>query len=147
MPMFSYKCPVCGLSFEKLVSAADKDQVTCRCGHEAAREAVELLNVKSTIDLKSKVVRSAKEVDIVVGTDSAQRWEAHEKRFAERTEGMVEIATGIKPGESFNPERIIGTESSKALAGVYEEAIKSGNPAVKGDIDKLDPLKEGMTKL
>ena len=60
MPVFSYKCTSCKLSFEKLVGQKGKDSVSCQCGKEAVREGVELFSTKSTIDPKEKVVYSSK---------------------------------------------------------------------------------------
>ena len=84
----------------------------------------------------------------MVGADSAKRWTGHEERFRERTKDMVEIDTGIKPGEKFNPETIVGPKSSRELATVYEQAAKAGDPALKSEwVDNIDPAKAGMRKI
>jgi putative FmdB family regulatory protein len=148
MPLFTYKCSDCSLRFEKLVSVQERDSVVCKCGADAVRDGVQPVNVKSSISPSEKVVRSKKEIDLVVGADSEKRWKAHEERFDKRTEGMVEIDPGIKAGENFNPERIVGDKESRELAGEYEEAVKNGDPALKDNwIDKLDPRKEGMKEI
>jgi putative FmdB family regulatory protein len=148
MPVFSYKCTVCGHSFEKLVGQKDKDSVLCRCGSPTAREGIELFATKSTINPKDKVVYSGKEADLVIGADSAKRWTGHEERFRERTKDMVEIDTGIKPGEKFNPETILGPKSSRDNGAVYEKAVKAGDPALKNEwLDNMDPAKAGMRKV
>ena len=148
MPIFTYRCS-CGFSFEKLVGAKEKDAVVCsKCGQVSKRDGVELFATASTIDPANKVAWSSKEVDLVVGADSSKRWEEHDRRFQDRTKDMVTIETGIQPGASFNPEKIIGTEASKAVAAVYEEAVKNGDPAVKAEwVDKIDPAAAGMKKL
>ena len=146
--MFTYKCTDCSLVFEKLVPTADRDSVTCACSAPAAREGVELMNTKSSINPAYKVIHSRKEADLVVGADADARWAAHDKRFTERTKDMVEIDTGITAGSSFNPERIIGSEKNQQVAELYETAVKNGDPAVSDNwVDKIDPKALGMQKL
>lgn len=141
MPLYTYSCQ-CGARFERISRASQRDDQKCpECGVKATRSEIEDFAIKSTINPKDKVIQTGKEIDLVVGRDSDQRWASHEERTRERRKGMDVVVPNLsEAGQSFNPEAAIGDANRKAAADVYAQAYKAGDPALKQEwIDKVAP--------
>lgn len=134
MPLYTYSCTSCGIKFERLARATLRDEQKCStCGSKAERAGVDEFAVKSTIDPKSKVVQTGKEIDLVVGRDAERRRAIYEDKRRARREGMTVIDTQVSAGKgnSFNPEAALGDSDRKAVTEQHTKAVKSGDPAVQ----------------
>jgi len=141
MPVYNYKCTECKLVSEKLVRVADKDAQICpRCGSKAQRMGAETFAVHTPLDTTKKDAYTESEIDKVVGSSANKKWEALTKKKEKKLAGENVVDLGIKPGQKFNPETLLGDQDRKTRAKIYSEAV-----AQKADKDSWD--KKGFSKL
>jgi putative FmdB family regulatory protein len=124
MPIYRYKCPGCNLVSEKLAKVADKDDQICpRCGSETRRLGADTFAVSTPLDTTKKDAYTESEIDKVVGASAHKKWEDLTKKKEKRLAGANVVDLGIKPGQTFNPEALLGDQKRKARAKEYSEAV------------------------
>lgn len=151
MPVYTYQCDTCGVVFDKLAQIAKRDDQECRsCGGPTKRQSSTGFSVKTPLDTSKKDAHTTKEIDRVVGASADQKWSEYEKKkeakLAEvaRRPDLKIVDMGIKPGEKFNPEALLGNAESKRSAEAYVEALEDKKARTKGT-ETWD--KKGFTKV
>ena len=76
MPVYSFKCPMCSLKFEKPLKSDYAGEVTCPSCHKPSNK----LPPQNVAGKVGEVTSLPKEIDLKVGADSDRKWEEYEER-------------------------------------------------------------------
>jgi len=113
-----------------MVAMNERDDQGCPlCSGKAVRNGFSGFSVNTPLDLKTKSPHTKKEIDRVVGEDADKKWQAFEKKTAEKiakaeeTEGAKIVTVAVKPGEKFNPEAMLGDANRRKRSEIYSEAV------------------------
>jgi putative FmdB family regulatory protein len=149
--MYTYKCTGCGFVFEELVSYEKRDSTTsCSiCHSNAVRNAAEIFGVHTTLNPKTDTIYSPKEIDKVVGTESAKKWAgyneawrpAYEARQQKRWKGAQPKVLDIPRDADgkFSPVMHLGDNKEKSLRKEYSTALQEHRAErVKKGIGQFD---------
>lgn len=151
MPTYIYKCEntQCGVKTERLVRLIERDTQSCLfCGKNVVREEINTFSVNTPLDTSKKDAYTSSEIDKVVGADANQKWTAFNDKLAKKIEGQTLIDIGVKPGEKFNSEAVLGDKSRRDMATKASEALKTSRETVKASGKNPDAWdKSGFKKI
>lgn len=142
MPTFKYTCQNCKVTEQRLVSLSAKDKQYCKfCKGELLRAGTEGFSVSTPLDTSKKDAYSDKEIDRVIGSSSNEKWTDFHKRREERLRGANIVDIPIKPGETFNPETLLGDDKRKQVTKTFSDSVRENQDKVR----QWD--KKGFTKV
>lgn len=76
MPIYTFNCSNCTLTFEKSLRVSDGDEIKCPTCSNIAKK----LPPKNVVGRMAEVKSLPKDVDLKVGADADKRWEEYEEK-------------------------------------------------------------------
>jgi putative FmdB family regulatory protein len=133
MPLYTYKCTVCGHEFDELVKYDDRDtkQKCKECGKEAERKVAVTFGFSSTLDPKRDTIATNKEIDMVVGAAAEKKWAGYDERWKKKYEQRQsgrwkgkEIKEVSLPKDGASPVMVLGDKKEQTVRKEFSQALQ-----------------------
>jgi putative FmdB family regulatory protein len=136
MPLYEFKCSVCGHEFEELTTYEhrDDDQKCKLCAGSSFRKQASTFGIHSDLNPRKDTIVTNKEIDKVVGKASEQRWAGYDEKWKSRYAARQQKRWKGKAPESLNipkdsdgkysPVKHLGDVKERSLRKEYSEALK-----------------------
>lgn len=135
MPLYVFKCDVCGHEFEEILGIDSMNAVLkCKlCDQESHRKVAAPFGVVSSIDPMRETVYSSKEIDKVVGAASEAKWNGYNEKWKKRYEERQQQRWGDRkpevlsipkdPDGKYTPVSHLGDKKEVGVRKEFSEAL------------------------
>jgi putative FmdB family regulatory protein len=136
MPLYTYKCDVCGHEFDEIMKMDDRDVAPpCKlCKKESHRKIAVPFSHTTKVMAGKDTIHTPKEIDQVVGRDAEKKWTAYDERWRGKYEarqkkrwgGQEPQAVNIpkNPDGTYTPVAHLGDKKQRGLRGEFSTALK-----------------------